>query len=178
VTAVLSLSEGPGVVGILRAMTRNARIALVAAALVVAVVAFLIVRPGGDDEPEGSSGKPSAQTETGSGNGGHAAEAQPTEAEAPARPKTTRIQIRGGSVVGGAKTIDVTKGDSVRIIVTSDAPDEIHLHGYDIEREVAPGQPGRFQFKADAEGEFEMESHTAEHAGREPVVARVVVSPS
>jgi FtsP/CotA-like multicopper oxidase with cupredoxin domain len=156
-------------------MTRNARIALVAAALVVAVVAFLIVRPGGDDEP---SGTPSAQTETGANNGGETAEAQTTGSETPAQPKTIGIQIRGGSVVGGAKTIEVTKGDTVRIIVASDAPDEIHLHGYDIEREVAPGKPGRFQFKADAEGEFEMESHTAEDAGREPLVAQLVVSPS
>ena len=50
-----------------------------------------------------------------------------------------------------------------------DAPDDIHLHGYDIEKKVAPGQPARFRFKANLEGEFEIESHVAEDAGRDPL---------
>ena len=81
-------------------------------------------------------------------------------------------------MVGGAKDIEVQRGDTVRIVVTEDAEDEIHLHGYDIEREVGPGSPARFRFKADAEGAFEMESHKAEDAGRDPLVARLIVSPS
>jgi FtsP/CotA-like multicopper oxidase with cupredoxin domain len=81
-------------------------------------------------------------------------------------------------VVGGPKDIEATRGDTVRIVVASDAPDEIHLHGYDITRNVAPGRPGRFRFKANAEGAFEIESHVAEDAGRDPLVARLVVQPS
>ena len=57
----------------------------------------------------------------------------------------------------------------MRIVVSSDVPDEIHLHGYDIEKEAAPGKPARFRFKADAEGAFELESHAAEDAGEEPL---------
>ena len=86
--------------------------------------------------------------------------------------------MRGGSVVGGAQDIEVARGDTVRIVVTSDAPDEIHLHGYDITRNPAPGKPARFQFRADAEGAFEIESHVAEDAGLDPLVARLVVEPS
>ena len=33
-------------------------------------------------------------------------------------------------------------------------PDEIHLHGYDIERTAKPGHPARFRFEADAETEL------------------------
>jgi FtsP/CotA-like multicopper oxidase with cupredoxin domain len=80
--------------------------------------------------------------------------------------------------VGGAQDIEVESGDTVQIVVTSDAPDEIHLHGYDITRNPAPGQPARFRFKADAEGSFEIESHVAEDAGKDPLVARLVVQPS
>ena len=90
----------------------------------------------------------------------------------------TRIRVQGGEVVGGPQSIEVEQGEPVRIIVTSDAPDEIHLHGYDIEHEAAPGAPARFDFTANAEGVFEMESHTAEDAGLEPLVARLVVNPS
>jgi hypothetical protein len=163
-------------------MKRNQRIALVAAALAVAVLAFVIAQPGDDEDGGESAGSaPAAQTETGGGSGGSAAE--PTETEEsppppPPEPEVTRIRIRGGSVVGGAKDIEVERGDAVRIVVTSDAPDEIHLHGYDITRNAAPGQPGRFRFKANAEGAFEIESHVAEDAGRDPLVARLVVQPS
>ena len=66
----------------------------------------------------------------------------------------------------------------MRFVVISDAADDIHLHGYDIEKKVAPGQPARFRVKADLEGVFEIESHIAEDAGREPLIARLVVEPS
>lgn len=156
-------------------MSTPQRIALIVAALVVAVVAFVIAGSGGDDEPQRSSATTSAQTDTGKDS----AEPQATtEAGAPPEPTVTRIQVRDGAVVGGAKTIDVVTGDTVRIVVSADARDDIHLHGYDIERSVEPGRPARFRFKADAEGAFEIESHVAEDAGRDPLVARLVVSPS
>ena len=81
-------------------------------------------------------------------------------------------------MVGGAKTIEVSKGDTVRIVVSADAPDELHVHGYDITRSAGPEQPARFRFKANAEGAFEIESHTAEDASLDPLVARLVVAPS
>jgi FtsP/CotA-like multicopper oxidase with cupredoxin domain len=167
------------------AMTRNQRIALVAAAVVVAVLAFVIAQPGDDEDGGDRAATTPAQTEieetADGGTDGGGAEAPPeTDEEPPPPPEldATRIQMRGGEVVGGAQDIEVTQGDTVRIVVTSDAPDEIHLHGYDITRNPAPGQPARFRFRADAEGAFEMESHVAADAGKDPLVARVVVEPS
>ena len=93
-------------------------------------------------------------------------------------PPPDEITLRGAKPVGGMQRIATKKGDTVRIVVTSDARDELHLHGYDIERVAAPGKPARFRFKASTEGVFELESHTAEHAGLEPLIARVVVQPS
>jgi FtsP/CotA-like multicopper oxidase with cupredoxin domain len=163
-------------------MSRNQRIALVVAAVAVAVLAFVIAQPGDDDDGGEQAATTPAQTETegGSGDGGTPA---PTETEGeepppPPEPEVTRIQMRDGTVVGGAKDIEVTRGDTVRIVVSSNAPDEIHLHGYDITRTPAPGKPARFQFRADAEGAFEIESHVAEDAGLDPLVARLVVEPS
>ena len=154
-------------------MSRNQRIGLVVGAIVVAVVAFVVARPGGDDNDNGS--QPAAQTAPGRTDEG-AAETQPkTE---PPEPAVNRIRIHDGAVVGGVQRIRTTKGDTVRIVVTSNAPDDIHLHGYDIEKKTGPGQPARFVFRADIEGIFEIESHVAEDAGREPLLARLVVEPS
>jgi hypothetical protein len=63
-------------------------------------------------------------------------------------------------------------------VVSSDAHDDIHLHGYDIEKPVEAGKPARFKFKASIEGIFEMESHVAEDAGKDPLVGKLTVEPS
>jgi FtsP/CotA-like multicopper oxidase with cupredoxin domain len=158
-------------------MSRNQRIGLIVAAAIVAVVGFVIASPGGDDD----SGDRAAQTTPDTRTGGDEPTPPETETEEepapPPEPEVTRIQIRGGEVVGGPPDITVTSGDVVRIVVASDAPDDIHLHGYDIEKKAAPGRPARFRVRADLEGSFEMESHVAEDAGREPLVARLNVEP-
>ena len=148
-------------------MSRNQRIGLIVAALAVAVVAFVIASPGGNSDDDGQA----AQTTT------TQTEAEPPPPPPP-EPEVTRIQIRDGAVVGGSKRIEIPTGDQARIVIVSDAPDELHLHGYDITEEAGPGQPARFQFKADLEGVFELESHTAEDAGMDPLVAELVVQPS
>jgi hypothetical protein len=156
-------------------MSRNQRIGLIVAALVVGIVAFAVASPGGENDGEQAAQTTPTQTQT---------ETAPEEAETeagpapPPEPAVTRISIKGGQVVGGAKRIEAGSGETVRIVVSSDAPDELHLHGYDITMNAAPGQPARFQFKANLEGVFELESHVAEDAGRDPLVAQVVVQPT
>ena len=149
-------------------MTSAAKAGLLIGALAIAVVGFIALRPDDNDDNESApvTEARSGETTTESGT------------PAPEQPKTTGIRIRGSEVVGGAPDIEVTKGDRVRIIVRSDAPDELHLHGYDISREAGPGKPARFVFSADLEGAFELESHTAEDAGKDPIVARLAVRPS
>jgi FtsP/CotA-like multicopper oxidase with cupredoxin domain len=163
-------------------VSRNQRIGLIVAAVVFAVGAFVIASPGDDDE-----GGQSAQTTTTQPQSETGEQETPTETEGeteephetvPAEPKPTRIQIRGGQVAGGPVDIKVKKGDQVRIVVSSDAPDDIHLHGYDIEKHPAPGKPVTFNLTADIEGIFEIESHVAEDAGKDPLVAKLTVEPS
>ena len=49
---------------------------------------------------------------------------------------------------------------------------------WDVEQDAAPGKPARFSFPATIEGVFEIESHEAEHAGKDALIARLVVEPS
>jgi FtsP/CotA-like multicopper oxidase with cupredoxin domain len=163
-------------------MTRGQRIGLIVAAVIVAVAGFLIASPGNDDDAGESAGTTPTQTETSADGGtdtGGETEPEETETEPPPppEPEVTRIRLRGGQVVGGAPDITVQNGDVVRIVVASDAPDEIHLHGYDVTRQSAPGMPARFRVEATIEGSFEIESHVAADAGRDPLVARLNVEP-
>ena len=146
---------------------------LIALAIAVAVVAFVVLSPGDTDENADDPAGEAAQTTP-----AQTTEERPT-ATAPSAPPPPpdEIVVKGGKPEGGVQRIEVKKDDTVRLLVSSDSKDEIHLHGYDTTRNAAPGKPARFRFKADVEGVFEIESHTAEHAGLEPLVGRLVVEP-
>jgi Flp pilus assembly protein TadG len=158
-------------------MSRNQRIGLIVAAVVFALLAWKVLAPGDEDSGDqaAQTTQTTSQTSTESETDAEATE-QPHET-VPPEPAVTRIQIRGGEVVGGTADITVTKGDDVRIVVSSDVADEIHLHGYDVEKEVEAGQPADFKFTADVEGIFELESHRAEDAGRDPLIGTLTVEP-
>ena len=113
-------------------MSRGRRLGILGAAVVVAVVAFVIISPGGSDNK--SSGT-----------------------SAPSGPQQAAIDIRAGAPVGGIQRIQVKKGASVTITVSSDAPHPIHLHGYDVLKHAAPGKPAVFRFRATIDGRFRIE---------------------
>lgn len=53
----------------------------------------------------------------------------------------------------------VAQGSTVRIEVTSDVADQLHLHGYDETADVAAGETAVIEFTADLTGRFELETH-------------------
>ena len=73
----------------------------------------------------------------------------------------------------GPETIQVGQGDTVTLKIEPDRPGEIHLHGYDIERDLKAGQVTEMVFVADATGRFRITFHAAEeehqsHDGEQP----------
>lgn len=140
-------------------MSRNARIALLGAALVVAVAAFLIAKPGGDgdDTPATNASTTTQPTAT--------ADSPTTATTTPAPPKPPPVpivKVSGGQPVGPLVKMTFKRGEFVRFVVESDAEDQIHIHGYDIEKDVPEGGRITFAFRADKDGIFEVESHSAE----------------
>ncbi len=81
------------------------------------------------------------------------------------------VTIAGGKVSGGIQTVKADVGRTVKVTVTSDVADEVHVHGYDKEFEVGPGSPGSVVFTADTKGTFEIETH---ETGK--LLAKLVVS--
>ena len=74
-----------------------------------------------------------------------------------AKPVVVRITVLGGAPRGGIVREAAKKGDRVVLVVKSDEADEVHVHGYDLSRAVAPGEPARISFLADVPGRFEVE---------------------
>jgi hypothetical protein len=75
----------------------------------------------------------------------------------PPGPTEIRIVVVDGAPKGGIVREKVEKNDRVVLIVRSDVSDHVHLHGYDVMRDVAPGKPARLPFKATIPGVFEVE---------------------
>jgi hypothetical protein len=67
------------------------------------------------------------------------------------------VTVRGGSVVDGAARQRATVNQPVTIRVTSDAADEVHVHGYNKTFEVGAGKTGETSFVANIPGVFEVE---------------------
>ena len=128
-------------------MSQRTRLGVIAAAVAVVVAGFVIASSGGDDKPSKRKHlNPPPPTAT-----------VPGKPAKPKPPPVPTIVVRGGKPVGGVQTNRVAKGDRVRFRVRSDVADEVHLHGYDLSKDVAAGGSVTFDFKAKIDGKFEAE---------------------
>ena len=55
------------------------------------------------------------------------------------------------------RRVTIKQGQRVTLIVSADVSDEVHVHGYDLMADVAPGSPARISFEASKPGRFEVE---------------------
>jgi hypothetical protein len=74
-----------------------------------------------------------------------------------AKPTVVSIVVVDGVPKDGIVRESVNEGDRVVLVVNSDVADEIHVHGYDISRDVAAGGTARLPFTATIPGQFEVE---------------------
>ena len=77
---------------------------------------------------------------------------------------TFDIKIERGRVPDTVRLIRVHEGDVVKLRFEGDEPIVLHLHGYDIEKRVAPGTITELAFTAYATGRFPIHVH-AQGAG-------------
>lgn len=120
-------------------MSRAQRLALIAAAVAILVVGFLIAQ--------------------GSGNGNSSK-------------TTTTVVVSGGNPSGGIKKLQFKKGERARFRIRSDVADEIHVHGYDLMKDVPAGGTVTFDFQAKIDGRFIVELE-----GRGEQIAQLEVVP-
>lgn len=97
------------------------------------------------------------------GSGGYGSDAGTTASTtttttAPAPTVTTvAIQVVDGKPQGGIVRQSVDHDASVAIVVSSDTADEVHVHGYDLAKDVEAGGTVRIPFEATIRGRFEVE---------------------
>jgi hypothetical protein len=127
-----------------RAMNSKAVRAVVGIAVVVVAIVLLIVLK------NNGSGSDTSRTSSG----------------------VATIVIKNGQPVSGIKQLTYNEGERVRFEVDSDVSDEVHMHGYDIMKDVKAGGSVSFDFPATIEGVFE-----AELEGRKEQILELTVNP-
>ena len=85
---------------------------------------------------------------------------RPDTPEGAPRDRSFDVSIENGEM--SPDVISADEGDRVTLRVSSDRPMELHVHGYDVEGEIEPGQEARLRFEADLTGRFEIEDHESE----------------
>ena len=123
---------------------RRARLAArpALAALAAVMAGGLAGCGGGDDETTATTVSDAPST----------APTTPTTVEA----RLVEVVVRRGSVQGGGRQ-EVPLNERVRLRVTSDVEEEVHVHGYNHRFQVGPTGPAEITFIANLPGVFEVE---------------------
>jgi hypothetical protein len=69
------------------------------------------------------------------------------------------IAVDGKQVTPAPARTRVPKGATVRLVVTSDVANELHVHGYELYENLPAGRAATVEFIADQAGLFEVETH-------------------
>jgi hypothetical protein len=134
------------------------RAALIVGAIAVLVVAYVLIQGASDDDSDHAA--TTATQSTTSTPSTTSTQSTSTE-ETPAEPAVPTVRVVDAKPQGGVKKLEFDKGDQIRFNVVSDTADEIHVHGYDLMKDVANGGSVSFSFKGSIDGRFvvELEDH-------------------
>jgi hypothetical protein len=146
-------------------VSQGSRAALILAAIAVLVGGFILANGSGDDNKDSSTTLPATTNDFPPPPG-------TTTTATPAAPPVETIRIVGGKPQGGVAKLEFKKGDTIRFRVVSDVSDEIHVHGYDLMKDVKAGGGVAFSFKGDIDGKFEIELE-----GAKQQIASLTVAP-
>jgi hypothetical protein len=134
------------------------RVLIAVAGIAAAAILFLVLRPDDDDDGAASPPPPPPPPAT-TATGSVTVPVEPPPPQPPPKPKVARVNIvvRGGRPVGGIRRATVARNRRVILTVRSDVSDHVHLHGYNVMRDVGPGMAARIDFRATIPGRFEVE---------------------
>lgn len=121
--------------------SRAGRVAIGVGLVVVAIALFILLKGSSSDDNGGS----------------HQAAERPAGRHGTGTVAVPKIVVRHGKPVGGVKELSFSRGEEIRFSVDSDVSDEVHIHGYDVMKDVRAGRTAEFEFPATIEGVFEGE---------------------
>jgi heme/copper-type cytochrome/quinol oxidase subunit 2 len=144
-------------------MSRAQRLSFLGIAVLIAIVAIIVLADSSEDDSTPPINADATVTATPSPD---QAEASPQDTPTPTATPEPPPLLTGAKVT----KLEFTEGDTVRFRVRSDVPEEVHIHGYDIAKDLEPNKTTTVSFKATITGIFEIEF---EHAKQQIAELRV-----
>lgn len=129
------------------------------AALTAVALALLALTACGSDDTAAAPAPsdPAATSALPSPSAPAAATPEPTVT--PDDAQVVSLTVAGGQVTGDTGRVEVPLGTTVRLTITTDAADQVHVHGFELTQALTPGQATQLEFVADQAGIFEVELH-------------------
>jgi len=103
---------------------------------------------GGGAGGGGAGSSPSASSTASAASGRPSAGPTPTAGPTPSGSQLIAVSVTGGEVTPKPARVKVPTGRTVLLRVTSDVADEVHVHGYDLKRDVTAGGTATLDFVA------------------------------
>ncbi len=69
------------------------------------------------------------------------------------------ITVTGSTISPTPATVPLRIGETLTLTVTSDHADEVHAHGFEVEKEISVGVPTTLVLKGSLAGVYEVEMH-------------------
>lgn len=124
----------------------------------VAVLAATVLTGCSGTSTNGASSAPS--TSAASATTPAASESPSTPTPSPSETgRTLAVSVTGSTVKPAPATVDLPVGQTLTLTVTSDHADEVHAHGFEVEKEVAAGGTATLVLTAKDPGVYEVEMH-------------------
>ena len=137
-------------------MSPRQRLAVIAATVAVLGGTFVVVSGSSDDDDGGEPATTSATT-TQAATADTGTTTTETAPKPKPKPTIQTVVVVGGKPQGGIKKLTFEKDGTVKFRVKSDVTDHVHVHGYDLMKDVAAGGSATFDFPAKIDGRFEVE---------------------
>jgi hypothetical protein len=134
-------------------MSRGQRFAFLGIAVVIAVIGVVVLADSSEDDqaPTAATATPTATPAP--QEAAPQEESTPTPTPTPPPPPLL--------TAGKVRELEFKQGDTVRFRVRADTADHVHVHGYDLMKDVEPGKTVTMSFKATITGIFEIEFEDA-----------------
>ena len=76
--------------------------------------------------------------------------------------RTLEVTIKGNKITPAPSTVELGIGETLTLTVTSDHEDQLHVHGFDVEKALPAGTPVSVELTGKTPGVYEVETHHPE----------------
>ena len=131
----------------------------------VVLVAGLAACGGGAASTSGTStGSASSSATSSPAASSSSAPSGSSSASSPSSPaqRTVAVTVTGSRVTPAPRTVELGVGETMTLTVTSDHADQLHVHGFDIEKDLPAGTAVSVELTGESPGVYEVETHHPE----------------